>query len=405
VTNGYAQPLDANGLTPSGWKQMGDIEVGDSVIGGDGKPTAVIGVHPRGTMDVFRVHLNDGTSTECTADHLWSVDALDPRMVRRTLTLESLVSRGLRWSSSGSRFYLPRLLAPVEFSHEKLQADPYLLGFMLGDGGLANPTPDICSDDEESVERVAEVLPAGVTLVKHGPRNWWISSGRRGGKPNPLTESLRTIGLWGHTSHTKFVPEEYKRASVEERLALLQGLLDTDGSIDYRRGTGTEFYTASIILAEDVAEIVRSLGGLARVKRKGEGWRVAIELFDGHSPFRLTRKASIHRLSKRPFRRRITAVSPAGRREVQCITVANDDGLYVTDDFIITHNSPAMIEQVCSMALTHAHHDGRLEFGWDDIVEAMTTVESGTAVGTEYIPEETRAVALHEAGHAAAAHV
>ena len=67
--------------------------------------------------------------------------------------------------------------------------------------------------------------------------------------------------------------------------------------------------------------------------------------------------------------------------------------------------SPAMIEQVCSMALTHAHHDGRLEFAWSDIVEAMTTVESGTAIGTEYIPEETRAVALHEAGHAATAHV
>ena len=67
--------------------------------------------------------------------------------------------------------------------------------------------------------------------------------------------------------------------------------------------------------------------------------------------------------------------------------------------------SPAMIEQVCSMALTIAHHDGRIAFSWDDIVEAMTTVESGTAIGTEYVPEETRAVALHEAGHAAAAHV
>jgi cell division protease FtsH len=67
--------------------------------------------------------------------------------------------------------------------------------------------------------------------------------------------------------------------------------------------------------------------------------------------------------------------------------------------------SPAMIEQVCSMALTIAHHDGRLAFSWNDIVEAMTTVESGTAIGTEYVPEETRAVAIHEAGHAAAAHV
>ncbi|HKV67632.1 MAG TPA: AAA family ATPase [Gaiellales bacterium] len=67
--------------------------------------------------------------------------------------------------------------------------------------------------------------------------------------------------------------------------------------------------------------------------------------------------------------------------------------------------SPAMVEQVCSMALTHAHYDGRRFFSWDDIVEAMTTVESGTAVNVEYIPEETRAVAIHEAGHAVASHV
>jgi ATP-dependent Zn protease len=67
--------------------------------------------------------------------------------------------------------------------------------------------------------------------------------------------------------------------------------------------------------------------------------------------------------------------------------------------------SPAMIEQVCSMALTIAHHSGRVAFGWEDIVEAMTTVESGTAIGIEYVPEETRAVAIHEAGHAATAHV
>jgi ATP-dependent Zn protease len=72
----------------------------------------------------------------------------------------------------------------------------------------------------------------------------------------------------------------------------------------------------------------------------------------------------------------------------------------------ITHGySPAMIEQVCSMALTYAHSDGRLEFEWKDLVEAMTTVESGTAVGVEYLAEDKRAVAIHEAGHAIASHV
>ena len=384
---------------------MGEIQVGDQVIGGDGEATTVVGVHPRGEMDVHRVHLNDGTSTECTADHLWSVDALDPRMTRRTFTLGELVERDLRWSSKGSRFYLPKLPAVDYSSHEQLPVDPYLLGFMIGDGGLTSTTPDVCSDDEESVERVRELLPVGVTLVQHGPRNWWVSGGRRGGKPNPLTEELRKVGLWGHGAHTKFIPSEYKVASVDARLSLLQGLLDTDGSIDYRRGTGAEFYTCSRGLADDVAEVVRSLGGVARVKSKREGWRVAIELLDAHKPFRLTRKSNVQRISKRPFRRRITSVEPVGRREVQCITVANEDGLYVTDDFIVTHNSPAMIEQVCSMALTLAHSDRRERFSWEDIVEAMTTIESGMAIKIEYVPEETRAVAIHEAGHAVAGHV
>ena len=67
--------------------------------------------------------------------------------------------------------------------------------------------------------------------------------------------------------------------------------------------------------------------------------------------------------------------------------------------------SPAMIDQVCSMALTIAHHDGRDVFAWGDLVEAMTTIESGTAIGIEYIESESRAVAVHEAGHAAAGHV
>lgn len=67
--------------------------------------------------------------------------------------------------------------------------------------------------------------------------------------------------------------------------------------------------------------------------------------------------------------------------------------------------SPAMIEQVCSMALTYAQHEGRARFGWDDLLEAMTTVESGTAIGQEYVPEEKRATAIHEAGHAVTAHV
>ncbi len=409
ITMGYAQPLDANLLTPNGWKRMGEIAVGDLVIGASGDPTPVRAVHPRGEMDVFRVSFNDGTSTECTADHLWTVEALDPRMVSRTLTTAEIIERRLRWSPRGSRFYVPKLKAARLEPAPELPIDPYLLGLLLGDGGFAHGTPDFCTADEELLASVEELVPAGIALRQHGPMNWRLSSSSRKGvprsEPNPLTKRLRDLELAGVTGAKKFVPNPYKWAGKEDRLALLQGLMDTDGTLDYRRGRSAEFYSHSQALAEDLAFLARSLGGSARVRPKREGWRVAVDLPEGQVPFRLKRKAEEYRQARRPFRKRIVAVKPLGKKPVQCVTVAAEDGLYVTDDFIVTHNSPAMIEQVCSMALTYAHHEGRPEFNWYDLVEAMTTVESGTAINIEYVPEETRSVAIHEAGHAVAAHV
>ncbi len=409
ITSGYAQPLDAKLLTPTGWTRMGDVRPGDRLIGADGRPTEVLAIHPRGEMDVFRVVFNDGTSTECTADHLWTVEAMDPRMRPRTFTLAEIVRRDLRWSARGSRFYLPKL-APARFEgKQELPLHPYLLGLLLGDGGFKSMTPDFCTADAESLTAVEALLPAGVSLKQHGPMNWRLSSGSRAGvprsQPNPVTGSLRELELWGLQSQEKFVPPAYLWSSAPDRLAVLQGLMDSDGTRDYRRGNGVTFFSHSSRLAEDVAFLARSLGGTARVRPKREGWRVAVDLPEGLVAFRLSRKADEYRHSRKPFRKRILRVEPIGRRPVQCVTVAAADGLYVTDGFTVTHNSPAMIEQVCSMALTHAHHDGRERFTREDIVEAMTTVESGTAIGIEYVPEETRAVAIHEAGHAATAHV
>ena len=408
ITNGYAQPLDAQLLTPTGWTTMGTVAPGDLLVGADGTPTEVLAVHPRGEMDVYRVSFNDGTSTECTADHLWTVEAADPRMTPRTLTLRELVERGLRWSQSGSRFYVPQL-APAEFTAQDLPLDPYLLGLLLGDGGFTSTTADFCTADLDSLAAVEALLPTGVSAIRHGPMNWWLSSGPRGGvqrgRRNPLTERLRELELWGVRGDKKFVPRRYKWTSQPDRLAVLQGLMDADGTCDYRRGTGAEFSSHSRRLAEDVAFLARSLGGTARIAAKREGWRVSLQLADDLVPFRLARKADMYRVSRRPFRKRIVSVEPVGRKPVQCVTVVAVDGLYVTDGLTVTHNSPAMIDQVCSMALTNAQHEGRIAFTWDDLVQAMTTIESGTAIDVTYPEHELRAVSIHEAGHAVTAHV
>jgi ATP-dependent Zn protease len=409
ITNGYAQPLDARLLTPSGWTTMGAVGVGDRLIGVGGAPTSVLAIHPRGEMDVYRVTFNDGTSTECTGDHLWTVEAADPRIRPRTFTTSELIERGMRWSESGSRFYLPKL-GTVEFAATRsLPLDPYLVGLLLGDGGYTSTTPDFCTADAENLAALEALLPVGVSATRRGPMNWWLSGGGRGGvqrgRVNPLTHALCDLELWGVHGRDKFIPEPYKWASADDRLAVLQGLMDTDGTRDYRRGTGPAFYSHSERLAGDVAFLVRSLGGTARVACKREGFRVSLDLPEGLVPFRLARKADAYRASRKPFRKRILSIDHVGRKPVQCVTVAAPDGLYVTDGFAVTHNSPAMIEQICSMALTNAHHEGDVQFRWEHLVDAMTAIESGTAIGIRYVEHETRATAIHEAGHAAAAHV
>jgi hypothetical protein len=329
-------------------------------------------------------------------------------MPPRTLTLDEIRRRGLRWSAQGSPFYLPKP-APVEFSDPELPLDPYLLGALLGDGGFTSTSPDFCTADLEMAASVGSLAPEPVRAHRHGPMNWWLTTGRSPGRPragnNPLTERLRELELWGVNGKDKFVPRIYKYAARDNRLLMLQGLMDTDGTVDYRRGTGATFYTHSARLADDVAFLVRSLGGSARKSSKNDGFRVAVDLPDGLVPFHLARKAAVYRVSRRPFRKRIVSVEPVGRKIVQCVTVAAENGLYLTDDFIVTHNSPAMIEQITSMALSNAHHEGKLSFEWQDLVDAMTTIEAGTAVGVRYVESETRAVAIHEAGHATAAHV
>jgi ATP-dependent DNA helicase RecG len=148
------------------------------------------------------------------------------------------------------------------------------------------------------------------------------------------------MGLWGATSHEKFVPEPYKNASIKNRLAILQGLMDTDGTLD-ADGMSVSFCSASRRLADGVAWLVRSLGGRAQVLPKRNAFNVSVALPEEYTPFRLSRK--VDRLCTRPkyntFRRGIRAVEYVGRKPVQCISVAHPSHAYVTDHFTVTHNT------------------------------------------------------------------
>lgn len=345
---GKAQPLTSKVLTPSGFVEMGSLRVGDEVIAGDGTTTRVLGVYHQGVRPVWRVTMSDGTSTRCCDEHLWLVTDENRRLRKQpgvVLPLHKIRGRTTSWQ-------VP-LVGAVEFEEQHTPPlDAYLLGVMIGDGCLVAGTPRVSLPDFEMVTRVTNVLPDGVELsfIKGSTFDYNIIASQRAAG-NIMTQHLSSLGLMGHKSHTKRVPLYYLTAGIKDRHALLQGLLDTDGSPS---GTGVEFCTTSPQLAKDVAFLAQSLGGTARLseprvthythngeRRAGRvSRRVYVCLPDGLKPFRLTRKADkLKPRTKYPVKRAIVSIAPDGEEACQCIAVEHLSHLYVTDDFIVTHNT------------------------------------------------------------------
>ena len=359
---GRAQPVDTPVLTPEGFRPIGSLEPGDWVVGAYGVPVMVVGVHPQGKRPIYRVRFSDGAETRATGDHLWAVRTPWDRKREyppRLVTTEEM--RGNLRVHQQHRYEVPLLQAPVEFPKRPVPLNPYALGLFLGDGCLTeSTTPSFSTGDPELKEALAPRLQ-GVQMVPKGGVDHALTLGFKGGKNrNPVSEALQALGLWGTRSSERFVPEDYLWNISEVRLGVLQGLLDSDGSVHVQEGrkARVQFSTSSPRLARDVAFLVRSLGGvvhhrvraqdrlrpgLARGRpfyHRAESHVLDIRLPPGLPPFRLARKAQVYAQTGgiHPMRF-VEDIEPAGEAEAVCITVASPDGLYVTEDFILTHNT------------------------------------------------------------------
>lgn len=349
--SGKAQPMDAKILTPNGWVTMADIKVGDEVVNPEGGSAKVVGVFPQGVKPVFRLTFSDGASTECCDEHLWRVKTKDH--VRRGTDGPLMTLNQIRNHTEFRRFRVP--LPTVTFSErEPLEVDPYTLGAMIGNGTLTQSTPRISTPDKEVVDAVAGSLPHGMRLIPIGGNGIdYIMSreSRFTENVNPVSRSLKTLGLYGAKSNTKFIPKQYLQASQWDRLKLLHGLCDTDGTA--RPGEAV-YTTVSPRLASDLQELVRSLGGTAKILgpyRNGyvkdgvsierQPCRViSIHMPEGLNPFHLPRKSEAYAVdTERPTSRKFRTIEPAGDKECQCIALDSDNHLYITDDYIVTHNT------------------------------------------------------------------
>jgi phosphate starvation-inducible PhoH-like protein len=362
---GRAQPVSTPVLTPDGFRPIGRLDVGDLVIGSSGSPTPVLGVYPQGTKEVFRVRTQDGASTLCCGDHLWRVfTGSDRRRGTAGRVLETREMAGSLRSFHQHRYELPLLGAPVEFASRDVPMDPYALGLLLGDGCLTTATtPSFTTADPELVQALEDALD-GIELRRKSSVDYVLRNahGHRGGVivTNPVTAILRELELAGTTSRTKFVPSAYLYNAPTVRTAVLQGLLDSDGGPVTQSGRTCRinYSTCSERLRDDVLFLVRSLGGVAYWRRRNAAGRPPgrangkpvhhrsdefvfdIRLPAGIEPFRLPRKRDVYRrVGGGRAMRFIDAIEPAGEAEAVCIQVAADDSLYVTEDFLVTHNT------------------------------------------------------------------
>lgn len=371
--------------TPNGWVPIGELQIGDLVFSEHGQVTEVVDISDYEESPTWEVVFTDGSSVRCDDQHLWKVRrrGTDEKGTWRSMTLneirtqKTIGSKGSGrpgtptkritatctleekpWLDSNdySRYQIP-VTQPVEYPETELPLDPYLLGALLGDGSLSSGNLRLTCADSEIIERCSLVLPENYRFKKVKKYQYNISHNKgilASGKPNIVREILKTLGVYGKTSIDKFIPKFYLTASIPDREALLQGLLDTDGTVT---PTGSvSFCTTSKFLVEDIIELVQSLGGIAtrqtpvlntylnkyqeRVRTTTPSFTVGIKLPDSIKPFYLKRKVQRYTpCTKYLPCRGIKDIRPSTIEKVRCIEVADKDHTFLTKDYIVSSNS------------------------------------------------------------------
>jgi hypothetical protein len=363
---GKAQPLSSNVLTPSGFVKMGDISIGDMVMTPDGKKTKVLDIFPQGEQDVYEIKFANGATTRSTKEHLWQIEfgnrrrkggVFDTAYIQKFLEQEK--DKNYR---SKSRPMTPLINKVAYGNDEGLIIDPYVLGLVIGDGGYSgNNSCRFSTLDDFFIQEINKFYN-----TKHiAGCDYRIYD---------IVKDLKTLGLYGVTSKDKKIPQNYINGSRQTRLELLRGLMDTDGY--YAKGrSSAEFCSVSPELAEQVCFIARSLGKYATLsKPQKSGYRNKGQYIRCHDKYRVYIRIDEEPIFKLPrkqnqadeYRKRtprainkyvaITSIHQVGREDCQCILVEDEKHLYITDNFIVTHNTTATINELIRDSLLHENH-------------------------------------------------
>lgn len=385
MSGGKGATLDTKIITPFGPKRMGDIKVGDLVSTPDGTCSDVKAIWPQGIKKIYKVTFSDGSSTRVDGSHLWvakkamgkskmnvalyTQDGKPMIKGSRIFSTEELKEHMDRRSTRKNPYApLIPLTEPVQFTtayrnkKASLPIHPYVLGVLLGDGcitgGHSPISISVGTDSAEIIDRIKELGFDDLKIHRNGGKN--LFTVRFGNREQEIKSKLEKLGLLGTRSHTKFIPEAYSMPPLEDRWELVRGMMDTDGSV-YKNGRRCSWASTSRQMADQFRWILMSLGFNVSIKTK-QGWyynddREKVFCKDIHEfnmiqgrhkdkLFWLPRKANKVELNyngqsfdDNPALRSMLSIEEDGEEETQCITISHPYGLYMQDDFIVTHNS------------------------------------------------------------------
>lgn len=343
--------------TPDGMKVWGSLQIGDYVFDENGNPTKIIGIPFDDITNTYEITFSDGRKTIVSEDHLWNVKCWDKgfKVVdTKTIASDYVKKRKVTERNPNGKEYKYKIQVSgaVEFNKkEDLLIDPYTMGLLIGDGSFRhvhNHTMFLAGASED-IDEYREIIPYHIDELSSKDNNTIHI--------NNIKEILKKYDLLDKYSYEKHIPYQYLFSSKEDRLNLLKGLIDTDGTVTKSRGTPS-YNTTSEQLADDVCFLARSLGyNCRKSKKENVGYKDKdgnfVHCRDCYNVYIYTddiicnlkrkiakiqpRTSSYHK-SKQLYSI-ITDVKCLGPQHIRCISVENESGLYLTNDFIVTHNS------------------------------------------------------------------
>lgn len=400
IGSGKALDLGTRVPTPSGWTTMGALKDGDWVYAESGKPCRVVKAHAvRLNRPCYEVEFSDGTVVVADAEHLWQTSSMSQRANRKKIkTLSSVVTtqhiyETQRMGKGQVNHSIPVAL-PIAGEAIDFHCDPYALGVWLGDG--SSDSSNIWCNDPEIIKEISrwhliEQTGLSYTSIKYHIRGF--------------TPVLRHWNLLNN----KHIPEPFFRASYAQRLALLQGLMDSDGTVSKTQGV-CSFSQKGGAFCKQVQHLLHSLGFQTKLRKKsvgyrdaagnrvdcGEGYEVSFNCGQDFQPFRLPRKQDYVGIRDQGNRllpskqRYIREVRPVESRPVRCITVDSPSHLYlITDAFIPTHNTTAALYTTAyQLYVLSCYQSPHSLYGLDPASEIVFIFQSLTASAARTVDYE-----------------